>query len=84
MKLSFLDLLEMLYATLDMLDRKYRRCFMTRNPVVLDYIPNFVHLNSNLIMKTERCHYLASFSEFLQTSPSAVLGDLVSANLGRN
>ncbi len=51
-------------------------------PVVLDYIPNFVHLNSNLIMKTERCHYLASFSEFLQTSPSAVLGDLVSANHG--
>ena len=33
-------------------------------------------------MKTERCHYLATFSEFLQTSPSSVLGDLVSANHG--
>ena len=33
-------------------------------------------------MKTERCLYFASFSEFLQSSPSSVLGDLVSANHG--
>ena len=33
-------------------------------------------------MKTERCLYFASFSEFLQSSPSAVLGDLVLANHG--
>ena len=33
-------------------------------------------------MKTERCHYIATFSEFLQASPSSVLGDLASANHG--
>ena len=33
-------------------------------------------------MKTERSLYFASFSEFLQSSPSSVLGDLVSANHG--
>ena len=33
-------------------------------------------------MKTERCLYFASFSEFLLSSPSSVLGDLVSANHG--
>lgn len=33
-------------------------------------------------MKTERCLYFASFAEFLQSNPSSVLGDLVSANHG--
>ena len=33
-------------------------------------------------MKTERCLYFASFSEFLLSNPSSVLGDLVSANHG--
>ena len=40
---------------------------------------NFAHSNSHFIMKTERCHYYAFFSGFLQTSPSVVLGDLESA-----
>ena len=33
-------------------------------------------------MKTERCLYFASFSEFLLSNPSSVLGELVSANHG--
>ena len=33
-------------------------------------------------MKTERCHYFSSFKDFLLTSPSAVMGDLVKANHG--
>ena len=33
-------------------------------------------------MKTERGHYLSSFSEFLRSAPSAILGELVAANHG--